>query len=245
MSTRSNKLQLSKTGQTTSYYNNDDGAIQAGSPITPRFVDNGDNTISDRHTNRRWIKDMDQVIPWTRDEGTWAGGTPYSVGDMVEITLAVNGYNARKYVCVSAHTSISIAGWSPYTQYYVGDMVHDPYTGEIMSCQYDHYSTTNWNDDYYNQGWWYPTGTYDAFYYDSGNWVINPWIGLNVYSGQIYSRFFLTAPSAYEDSAQGYAAGVTIAGKTWRVPNIREMLSLVDYGTSQPAVINRSISRSR
>ena len=180
---------------------------------------------------------MDQIIPWSSDEGTWAGGTPYSVGDMVEITLAVNGYYARKYVCNTAHTSIQIPGWSPYTQYYVGNMVHNPYTGEIMSCQQDNFSTTDWNDDYYTQGWWSGTGQYEDFYYDSGNWNFTPWIGLNIYgSGNIYSRFFLTAPSAYEDSAQGYAAGVTIAGKTWRVANIKELLSLVDYGTSQPAV---------
>lgn len=236
-STRSNKLQLSKTGQTTSYYSNDDGSFQAGSTVAPRFIDNGDNTISDRHTNLRWIKDMDQVIPWSTDLGSWAGGNSYSVGDMVELANYDTGYNYRKFICVSAHTSIQIPGWSPYNQYYSGNMIHNPNSNEIMSCTTDHYSTTDFNDDWYNQGWWSSTGQYDDFYYDSGNWIMTPWVGINPYgSGYIYSRFYPTAPSQYEGSAMDYAFGVTIAGKTWRVPNIRELLSLVDYGTSQPAV---------
>ena len=47
---------LPKTGQTTSYVDYDDGWYEAGSPASPRFVDNGDGTISDRATGLMWVK---------------------------------------------------------------------------------------------------------------------------------------------------------------------------------------------
>jgi hypothetical protein len=56
-STITTKIALPKTGQTISYRNYDDGYYQKGSLISPRFVDNGDGTITDRVTNLMWQKD--------------------------------------------------------------------------------------------------------------------------------------------------------------------------------------------
>ena len=46
-----------KTGQTTSYYARDDGALQPGiaSPV-PRFADNADGTVTDNLTGLVWLK---------------------------------------------------------------------------------------------------------------------------------------------------------------------------------------------
>ena len=48
---------VAKTGQTTSYYEGDDGGRQKGLewPM-PRFLDEGDGTILDRLTGLRWLK---------------------------------------------------------------------------------------------------------------------------------------------------------------------------------------------
>ena len=51
------KHDIPKTGQVTSYKTGDDGTYQAGSKANPRFVDNGDGTISDRVTRLMWVKD--------------------------------------------------------------------------------------------------------------------------------------------------------------------------------------------
>jgi len=48
---------LPKTGQTTVYTTNDDGTYKKGYIVNPRFVDNGDGTISDRGTGLTWVKD--------------------------------------------------------------------------------------------------------------------------------------------------------------------------------------------
>lgn len=50
---------LPKTGQTTVYTTNDDGTYKKGYVVNPRFVDNGNGTISDRATGLMWAKDGD------------------------------------------------------------------------------------------------------------------------------------------------------------------------------------------
>ncbi|MBF0554586.1 MAG: DUF1566 domain-containing protein [Nitrospirae bacterium] len=51
-------VNLPRTGQTTSYATNDDGAIQAGVAWpSPRFTDNGDQTMTDKLTGLIWAKD--------------------------------------------------------------------------------------------------------------------------------------------------------------------------------------------
>jgi hypothetical protein len=49
---------IGRTGQTTSYYEGDDGGRQKGVawPV-PRFIDEGDGTILDRLTGLIWLKD--------------------------------------------------------------------------------------------------------------------------------------------------------------------------------------------
>lgn len=62
-----------KTGQLTSYRTGDDGDVEKGYPQTgPRFVDNGDGTITDNATGLMWIKEpttapgdpFDNVMDW-------------------------------------------------------------------------------------------------------------------------------------------------------------------------------------
>ena len=58
------------TGQTTSFHAGDDGATQAGAPLS--YTDNGDGTITDENTRLMWekksadgsIHDMDTLYTW-------------------------------------------------------------------------------------------------------------------------------------------------------------------------------------
>lgn len=112
--TISSKLQLPKTGQTTSYVDYDDGYYEKGSPITPRFIDNSDGTVTDRLTNLMWVQCPDLIIPGESGQhsilknqiqsarGDWAGTTEYTAGDLV----AESGHY---YVCVVTHTSGTFA----------------------------------------------------------------------------------------------------------------------------------------
>lgn len=60
-----------RTGQTTSYRPGDDGDLQKGVPSPqPRFVDNGDSTVTDNLTGLMWVKDPHE-LPDNTDGKTW------------------------------------------------------------------------------------------------------------------------------------------------------------------------------
>jgi hypothetical protein len=76
------KHDLPKTGQIISGRAGDDGDYQAGSKANPRFVDNGDGTISDRVTRLMWVKD-----------GNSAGcnnGSPLNWNNAIDFAVALN-----------------------------------------------------------------------------------------------------------------------------------------------------------
>ncbi len=57
-----------KTGQTTSYYARDDGALQPGVALpSPRFTDNGNGTVADNLTGLIWLKNADCFGPQNWD----------------------------------------------------------------------------------------------------------------------------------------------------------------------------------
>jgi len=54
-----------KTGQTISYRPGDDGDLQKGAAWpSPRFVDNGDGTVTDQLTNRMWLKTAKPLLTY-------------------------------------------------------------------------------------------------------------------------------------------------------------------------------------
>jgi hypothetical protein len=63
-----------KSGQATSYTAGDDGDLEAGeAPPTPRFLDNGDGTVTDLATRLMWVKDVA-----TAGAQTWTGAVAYA-----------------------------------------------------------------------------------------------------------------------------------------------------------------------
>jgi hypothetical protein len=48
---------LPKTGQTTEYQLGDDGTYEMGNPVSPRFTNNGNGTITDNATGLMWAQD--------------------------------------------------------------------------------------------------------------------------------------------------------------------------------------------
>jgi hypothetical protein len=57
---------ISKTGQTMSYVEGDDGNLQKGSawPV-PRFTDHGNGTVTDNHTGLMWTKNATHTTEGT------------------------------------------------------------------------------------------------------------------------------------------------------------------------------------
>ena len=65
------KLWLPRTGQTTSGYNGDDAYYKAGNPRLTRFIDNGNNTVTDRATGLMHIKSLAAMGAPFNDVANW------------------------------------------------------------------------------------------------------------------------------------------------------------------------------
>lgn len=114
---------LPKTGQTVSYQTGDDGTYQSGYPITgtgPRWVDNGDGTITDTMARLMYIKNPELIIPSNSAVvpivPTWGSGVVYAVGDVIYLNQDVSAWfsggnsfpfngSYSRYRCITAHTS--------------------------------------------------------------------------------------------------------------------------------------------
>ena len=65
----SSRTGVPRTGQTTSYGDRDDGALQKGVAWpNPRFTDNGNGTVTDNLTGLIWLKNAN--CSWAKDWGT-------------------------------------------------------------------------------------------------------------------------------------------------------------------------------
>lgn len=70
-----------KTGQTTKYRNGDDGDYERGYPVAPpRFVDNGDGTITDNATGLMWAKDGNAAGCNNGNTKLWADAIDWAEG---------------------------------------------------------------------------------------------------------------------------------------------------------------------
>ena len=111
------RMFLPRTGQTTSYRVGDNGYFQAGNPRATRFVDNGNGTISDRHTGLTWVKQPELIIPGAvgvhstnqiqRARATWKVPPDDGLGDYIAGDLVVGdgAPDALFYVCILGHTA--------------------------------------------------------------------------------------------------------------------------------------------
>lgn len=107
-STRTNKVALPKTGQTTSYVDYDDGYYEKGSPVSPRYVlSSGGVYVSDRATGLMWVSQPQFIFPGETIMATdygfvndYSDDYEYPKGRIV----ADNG-RTTYWVCKIAHTS--------------------------------------------------------------------------------------------------------------------------------------------
>jgi hypothetical protein len=94
------EVELPQTGQFYNYYPGDDGGLNEGTPWpSPRLVDNGDESVTDRLTGLMWAQDANLML--TRDPDfdtlTWVDGSVTWIRALDYITKLNNenylGYN--------------------------------------------------------------------------------------------------------------------------------------------------------
>jgi len=116
---------LPKTGQTTQYRAEDDGALQKGvANPSPRFTDNGNGTVTDNLTGLMWIKNPDATVRTWNDAVdycsnlTTAGGhTDWHLPNLRELQSLID-YQNFNTALPTGHPFIGVQPiyyWSPTT----------------------------------------------------------------------------------------------------------------------------------
>lgn len=146
--TRGTKIIL-KTGQTTSYVANDDGAYQKG--VSRSYTDNGDDTVTDNATGLIWQQEDDNIQRNWADAGTYCGNldlggsTDWRLPTIEELKSLVDYGTSIPAINVTYFTgTISSGYWSSTT--YAND------SNEAW----------NFNGEYGSIGWWNKTLTYNV-----------------------------------------------------------------------------------
>ena len=156
-STRQNRLP--PTGKVISVVDYDDGFIPAGSPITPRFVDNGDGIVTDRVTGLQWIKRFDRMYGGTWFYGPWTNATEMVAGYVVSDS-------GKAYACQVTHTSrpASLDYFTEDTDYIASQRFQDNSSNAFKVLEAFHAPITSYW--YWEYGKAYAVGEYLS---DSGN----------------------------------------------------------------------------
>lgn len=255
-STITTKIALPKTGQTTSYAEHDDGYYEKGSLTSPRFVDNGDGTITDRVTNLMWMKQPELIIPGTSvradnkiqvAKGNWNWNTAYSVGDLafssefVELPEYNDTYG--EIICVYAHTSMARPDWQNSHLYAVNDYAYDTVDGQLYKCNTGHTSATaptTFAEDRAGgaSGYWDAYGGAGAEGGAKADFVAHPtyWRGTPFKNNADDLTTPRTLVWTYAINKM-VAVNNGFAGYTdWRLPNVEELISIENYENSNPSI---------
>lgn len=252
---------VARTGQTTSYAAGDDAAQARGVAWpSPRFVDNGDGTVSDMLTGLMWQKSPSSTMSWTSAittsrSLTLASYTDWRLPNVIELESLVNVEQAAPASWLSAQgfagiqssvywTSTTFAqdssrAWVVYMDYggSVGRSskvlskyswaVRDGAAGAVAlpkSGQTISYTPGDDGDLQKGHDWPSPRFT----------WTPNNGITDNL-TGLMWEEVFSSSTKTW-DQAVSSAISLGRGGYSdWRLPNRRELASLINYGQFIPA----------
>jgi hypothetical protein len=182
------KPQLPKTDQVSTFgLPACDGVYQDGNPISPRFVDNGDNTVSDKATGLMWIKRPELIIP--------------------------DGLNAN-------NIGVEKGDYGAEVEYDAGDIVTDSVDGSAWVCLVGYTSSveTDFSTERGGAG--------------SGKWsaTASVWAQSN-YSGGVDPKY-----QTWNDAVINIPAMTKSLHADWKLPNIKQLMSIVNYENVSPAI---------
>jgi hypothetical protein len=229
-STRTTRNKLPLTGQ-----DNDGG----GSLISPRFVDNGDGTVTDNVTNLMWPISPGAMIPGTsivasnqiqNFRGAWVKNTAYAVAD--NATEQVEEDPVTSWICAVVHTSLNWNEYATSHAYSIGDYVRDinaPVEKYFYRCKVAHTSVgSTISSDGGSINWELRiSSTNPVYMFDEERTVYPTYWRQTIWSiGSLDNKTTFT-----HDDATTACAALDYAGYAdWRLPNVFELVTMWDHG---------------
>ncbi|HQP31126.1 MAG TPA: DUF1566 domain-containing protein [Deltaproteobacteria bacterium] len=257
---------IPRTGQTTSYADKDDGDLEEGAAWpASRFIDNGDQTVTDTLTGLMWQKNPNVMI-----ESSWSAalnlcdistvGTyddwrmpnlrellsllDYSVYPIVvDITAFpfldsddtiywtstnVDGDDNSAW-CVDIDSGITAAASKALSSYWVWAVRDDlgNATAEVARTGQSA-SLVDYDDGYFDNGVIWP----DVRFVDNGDGTVT-----DILTGLMWLQDADAITARSWTSAVSAAAAASAGDHhDWRLPNIRELISLLDMSRHDPCL---------
>jgi hypothetical protein len=185
-----------------------------------------------------WIKRPELIIPDSLnagnigvEKGNWAANTAFSAGD-----IATKSSDNTAWICLIGHTSINPPNYADATPYGVGDVVYDSTgDGTYYQCSTAHTSSgATISDDGGGTNWTQiATDVSSLFAFDQSvnptYWLQSIWATSNGSGG---------VNPVYMDWNSGITnAEITKSGfSNWRMPNVKQLMSIVNYQNVSPAI---------
>jgi len=251
-----------RTGQTDSYGDGTDGYVQPGLPWpSPRFTDNGDSTITDHMTGLVWFKYHISARPWSSalsycDNFTGGGHDDWRLPNVREQHSLLSDFHADNPVLDSSFFSLLSGGlWtstaymnSPSThklivEVYAGSSAGNPSTSSAYFLPVRGTSTgmvqvaktgqtTGWTSEYASEdgdlqlGTAWPSPRFTD--HDDGS-------ATDLLTGLMWTTTSSEA-TTWNDALSACNGLTTADYNDWRLPSIKELESLVDYGQASVAL---------
>jgi len=250
---------VQKTGQTSTFLTGDDGDLQAGVALaSPRFTDNGDDTITDNHTGLMWRKAAAVwgLINWNTaidncDALSLGGHTDWRLPTINEIQSLVDYEEAHPPLPVGyPFTGVHSAGyWTSTTDPNTTGNAFEqslwatatPTTAKTLTRNALPVRGVSTTVGKTGQTTSYRTGD-DGDLEPGVEWP-SPRFTDN---GDTITDNLTTLMWAEDTNADGtknltdaiaYCNALSLGGHSdWRLPNLKELQSLLDYGQTSPCL---------
>ena len=252
--TRKYSYQTIATGQTSIYATGDNGTNQTG--VARSYTNNGDGTVMDNYSGLIWQRcsrgqNNDSSCSGTATTANWATAESYCSGlslagktwrlptlnelaDLVDYSAASPAINTTNFPATVAN-------------YYWSSKAYTFVANYKWAIGFDYGSTNGFNES----GNFYircisGQSVENHSFTDSGDGTVK-----DNKSGLVWQKCSRgqnndstcsgTATTANWTNALTYCSGLGLAGKTWRLPTIIELMSILDFNKSTTPIVNTSV----
>jgi hypothetical protein len=256
---------IPQTGQTTSYADDDDGDLEEGAawPST-RFLDNGNQTVTDTLTGLMWMKTPTTIASATWDtaynlieaynnstSGNWRLPNRRELLSLVDFSLYDQAVTESPYFSIQStgttywtstyDSATTTNAWcidissgtasvdSRATAYRVWAVCDDYGAATAEVARTGQVATlSDYDDGYYDNGVIWPSTRFE----DNGDGTVT-----DIQTGLMWVKDATSVGDDDWESVVSAAAALSTGDHTdWRLPNVRELESLLDMSQDSPCL---------
>ena len=205
-----------------------------GSPNPKLFTDNGDGTITDNYTNLIWQKEDDELVKNWATAGSYCtvldlAGTGWRLPSIKELQSIVSYQHVNPLIDPTFFPNTK-------ADYYwtSDDLYLDPSGAWIVGFGQGNIGAPNVTFTYYVRC--VKDGVDPMVWYTTDFTDMTTDVVSHASTGLMWQKSDDPSTDTWAGAAT-YCGGLNIGGfNDWRLPNLNELISIVDYGAKNPAI---------